>query len=114
MARPLSRSAFSLGPYVRCSIADDLWTSRHPRLEVRHKLGALVGKVVFLSRIALEVVELDEVVGRTNDQLVWPLHDRPLQLLLDRVYATGGGTQRGGRPEHDRCQVEAVERHVHG
>jgi hypothetical protein len=59
-------------------------------------------EVVRLRRIRLDVVELDDIVGGLHDQLIRPLDDAPLQLLVHGQPALLR-SQRGRRIE-DRGQ----------
>ena len=59
----------------------------------------------------VEVVELDHVVRRTDDELIRPLDDRPLQLLVDHDRATAGAAAaRRAAPARDRCRRSSSSR----
>jgi hypothetical protein len=58
----------------------------------------LGGEVLGLASIVLEIVELDEIIGGPDDQLIRPLDDAPLLLLVDHDRADRR-TQRGRRIE---------------
>jgi hypothetical protein len=83
-------------PPGRASIEADRRQLAVARAQGAHPLGLGGGQVGLLGRVAVDAVELDQVVRGPDDELPRPVDDAPLLLLVDGEHPVAAGRPGAG------------------